>query len=173
MRNIFSASRHHRNREFLAPCHPPRYRTFPCLARRPPVRRSFIRKAVVSTMFRAVQERDPGVPGYSGGFGDDEEEESGLGEGAMVHSAEGRSGARPEGDAFVTESKIESAAAACVLWSTVGVGCLVRGRPKSSVSKTRDCCSVGGGVPGAWSGTYLQDLQSFAFAQVRGRLYSS
>ncbi len=62
----------------------------------------------------------------------------------MVHLAGGRSGGLPEGeDRFATESKIESAAAACVLWSTIGVGCLIGGRPKSSVSQQLDCCCNG------------------------------
>ena len=59
----------------------------------------------------------------------------------MVSSAGAGSGVLPEGDdEFASESNIESAAAACVLWSTVGVGCLIGGRPKSSVSRLLDCC---------------------------------
>ena len=98
---------------------------------------------MVSTMFRTIQERDPGVPGYSGGFGDDGEKGM-LGGGAMVRTAGGSGGAWREGeDDFVTESKIESAAAACILWSTVGVGCLLGGRPKASVSELLDYCRGG------------------------------
>ena len=83
--------------------------------------RSFIRKAMVNTMFRAVQERDPGFHGCSAGFGGEGEEEE-----------EGEEGGWGE-DAVVPRA-IESAAGACVLWCTVAMGCLIRGRPKSSVS---------------------------------------
>ena len=108
---------------------------------------------MVSTMFRTLQERNPGIPGYSGAFYDDGEEKDGLGGGAMVPSARGRSGVWSGGeDGFVTESKIESAAAACILWSTVGVGCLVGGRPKSSVSQPRYQCSGSGSDVRVWSG---------------------
>lgn len=75
-------------------------------------------------MFRAVQERDPGFRACPAGFGGEEEqeeeggEENGWGEGAVVPKA------------------IESAAGACVLWSTVAMGCLIGGRPKSSVSSS-------------------------------------
>eukprot|EP00903_Cladosiphon_okamuranus_P014222 g13213.t1 len=83
---------------------------------------SFIRKAMVRTMFSAVQERGPGFAGFSAGGGVwCEEEEVGWGEGAVVP------GAGP-GDA------IENAASSCVLWCTVAVGCLIGGRPKSSVN---------------------------------------
>jgi len=96
-------------------------------------------------MFRAVQERNPRIPGYSERLYD-EEEEGRWREGAMVQTS-GRSGAWPEGaDGSGTESKIESAAAACVLWSTIGVGCLVGGHPKSSVSQPRCCFSSGSWV---------------------------
>lgn len=97
------------------------------------IRRSFIRKAMVRTMFRAVQERDPGYPGGSAGgsFGGEGEDGGGWGDGAIV------AGAGP-GDA------VENAAGSCVLWCTVAVGCLVGGRPKSSVScstSTRGDCT--------------------------------
>ena len=98
-------------------------------------------------MFRTLQERNPAVPRYSGGLYGEQEDGGGLGEGALVSSAGCTSGVWPEGgDGFATESKIESAAAACVLWSTVGVGCLVGGRPKSSVSQPHhyNCCSGAG-----------------------------
>ena len=79
-------------------------------------------------MFRAVQERDPGFHGSSaGGFGGGEEA-GGWGEGAVVPRA-----GPPDA--------IESAAGSCVLWCTVAVGCLVGGRPKSSVSSARDARS--------------------------------
>jgi len=98
-----------------------------------PTRCSFIRKAMVSSMFRTMSEQDPTFPVYAEGFCDGEEK-MGPGEGAMVHTAGG-------GDGFVTESKVESASATCVLWSTVGVGCLIGGRPKSSVSQPRSWCN--------------------------------
>ncbi len=85
-------------------------------------------------MFRTM-EHDPAFPAYSGGLSDDGDDKGGLGEGAMVHTA----GVR-DGDGLVNESKIESASATCILWSTVGVGCLIGGRPKSSVSQPRACC---------------------------------
>ena len=73
-------------------------------------------------MFRAVQERDPGFHGCPTGFGDGEEERgTGSGDGGDVPRT-GRGAA------------IESAAESCVLWSTVAVGCLMGGRPTSSVS---------------------------------------
>lgn len=88
------------------------------------VDRSFIRKVMVKTMFRAVLERDPGFHGCSariGGDGDDVEEDE-------EDEGEWRDGAsaprKGPGNA------IESAAGACVLWSTVAVGCLIGGRPK-------------------------------------------
>ena len=90
-------------------------------------------------MFRTVQEHIPGISERSGAFGDDQEERGGLGEGAMAPSAGGGSGVWSEDDC-VTESKTESAAGACVLWSTVGVGCLIRGYPKSSVSDAHGYC---------------------------------
>ncbi len=106
---------------------------------------------MVRTMFRAMQERTPRIPGYSGGDYDDDGEEGGRGEGAMVPTA-GRSGMWPRSeDGFATESKIESAAAACVLWSTIGVGCLVGGHPKSSVSQPRRCFCSGSRV---WWGVW-------------------
>lgn len=84
--------------------------------------RSLIRKAMVHTMFLAARERDPGFQGCSAGFGEEEEEEAveeaGWGHGAVVPKA-------GPGD---------TAANACVLWCTVAMGCLLRGRPKSSVS---------------------------------------
>ncbi|CAM9691032.1 unnamed protein product [Ectocarpus sp. 6 AP-2014] len=87
---------------------------------------SFIRKAMVSTMFRTMQERDPEFPGpeaggvVGGGHG--------WGESALVLGGGGGGGSLAR-----AENAVENAAAACVLWSTVGVGCLIRGRPKSSV----------------------------------------
>ncbi len=93
---------------------------------------------MVSTMFRTMQERNPGIPGYSGGFYGDGEE-GGRRAGTIAPTSGGTSGMLPEGeDGFATESKIESAAAACVLLSTVAVGCLIGGRPKSSVSQLLD-----------------------------------
>ncbi|CAM9794065.1 unnamed protein product [Ectocarpus sp. 4 AP-2014] len=85
---------------------------------------SFIRKAMVSTMFRTMQERDPEFPGPEAGgvVGGGQ----GWGESALVPVGGGGGLAR-------AENAVENAAAACVLWSTVGVGCLIRGRPKSSV----------------------------------------
>ncbi len=128
---------------FLPPLPPPRIHG--------PTRCSFIRKAMVSTIFRAMQERNPGIAGYSGGFYDDGER-GGRRDGAMVPTAGGTSGMLPGGeDGFATESTIESAAAACVLWSTVGVGCLIAGRPKSSVSLLLDC-RRGLSVPNVCSG---------------------
>lgn len=90
------------------------------------IRRSFIRKAMVKTMFRALQERDPGLHGGLPGFGDGEE---------VVEEEEG-GGCGDDDDVPATRpaAAIESAAGACVLWCTVAVGCLVGGRPKSSVS---------------------------------------
>ena len=86
-------------------------------------------------MFRTLQEQHPGIPMYSGGLYDGRDENGRLGGGAMVASADGTSGVWLDGgDDSAIESKIESAAAACILWSTVGVGCLVGGRPKSWVS---------------------------------------
>ena len=83
---------------------------------------------MVSTMFRTMQEFDPEFPGCR--------EEGGQGERSMVSSSESGNGMLVDAeDGFVAESKIESAAAACVLWSTVGMGCLIGGRPKSSVSR--------------------------------------
>ncbi len=139
--NIVGANQHHRiltrSRCFTSPSTTIFAPTLPYLMRRPP-RCSFIRKAMVSTMFRTMQERNPGIPGYSGGFFHDGEEGERQ-EGAMVPMAGGR-----REDGFATESKIESAAAACVLWSTIGIGCLVGGRPKSSVSQPRRCFCSGG-----------------------------
>lgn len=86
--------------------------------------RSFIRKTLVRTLFHTTQGRGLGLPGYSaGGYGGVEEEEGGCGDGALGPEA-------GPGDA------IESAAGACVLWCTVAVGCLLKGRPKSSVSSS-------------------------------------
>lgn len=83
---------------------------------------------MVSTMFRAVQERDPGFHGCSAGFGGEEEEEEEEGEGWIGSSDDSDLPGPGPGAA------IERAAGACVLWSTVAVGCLIGGRPKSSVS---------------------------------------
>ena len=106
------------------------YLAFP---RRDDDRNSFIRKAMVKTMFRAVQERDPGFYGSSAGFGDAEEEEEEQADGE-------KDGGRRDGPGSPRTGPgdaIESAAGTCVLWSTVAVGCLIGGRPKSSVSPTR------------------------------------
>ncbi|CAM9279340.1 unnamed protein product, partial [Ectocarpus sp. 8 AP-2014] len=87
---------------------------------------SFIRKAMVSTMFRTMQERDPEFPGpEAGGVAGGGH---GWGESALVPGGGGGGGGLAR-----AENAVENAAAACVLWSTVGVGCLIRGRPKSSV----------------------------------------
>lgn len=103
--------------------------------------RSFIRKAMVKTMFRAVQERDPVFDGRSAGFREDKEEDKGeeLGSGWADGSTVPRTRL---GDA------IESAAGACVLWCTVAMGCLIGGRPKSSVSSASilSKCSLLSGV---------------------------
>lgn len=91
-------------------------------------------------MFRKMQEFDPGFPGCPEGPCHDGEK-GGQGGRAVVSSVGAGSGVLPEGDdEFASESQIESAAAACVLWSTVGVGCLIGRRPKSSVSRLLDCC---------------------------------
>lgn len=100
--------------------------------------RSFIRKAMAGAMFCAVQENDPGFHGHLAGLlkeedeeGDEEEnkgedQENGWGDHAAVPTAGPR-------------EAIESAASACVFWCTVAVGCLVGGRPKSSVRPTIVC----------------------------------
>ena len=122
----------------------------------------------MSTMFRTQQEQDPGIPMCSGGFDDDVEENGGLGRGAEVSCAAGARGMRREDeDGFVAESKIESAAGACILWSTVGVGCLVGGRPKSWVSQPHHYyhCSC------AWLGFEVVFV-GFAAARVCRRLSS-
>lgn len=98
---------------------------------------------MVSTMFRTMQEFDPELPGCPEGPCHDGEK-GGQGERSVVSSAGDGRGVLPEGeDGFATESKIESATAACVLWSTVGVGSLIGGRPKSSVSQLLGCCKGG------------------------------
>eukprot|EP00752_Nemacystus_decipiens_P005073 g4604.t1 len=74
---------------------------------------------MVRTMFRVVQERDPGLHRCPTCFLE-EEQGTGRGDDADVPAAKRR-------------DEIESAAGACVLWCTVAVGCLVGGRPKSSV----------------------------------------
>ena len=92
-------------------------------------------------MFRTLHEQDPGVSEYPGVFGDDGEKAGLGGEGAVRTTAGGAGGVWPEGeDGFENESKVESAAAACVLWSTVAVGCLIGGRSKSSVSRPHCYC---------------------------------
>eukprot|EP00752_Nemacystus_decipiens_P005072 g4603.t1 len=80
---------------------------------------SFIRKAMVRTMLPVVQESDPRFHRYSAGLLAGEGE-IGWGDDADVPAAARR-------------DEIESAAGACVLWCTVAVGCLVGGRPQSSV----------------------------------------
>lgn len=102
-------------------------------------------------MFRAARERDPGFRGYSADFGGDEEEE------------EQEEGDGSDGGAVVpktgTGGAIETEADACVLWCTIAMGCLIRGRPKSSVSSSdkrvlpplsRGICRTGWGVDDAW-----------------------
>eukprot|EP00903_Cladosiphon_okamuranus_P014223 g13214.t1 len=101
----------------------------------PFVSESFIRKAMVKTMFCAMQKRNPGLRGRSAGIDGvhvgeeveeeeeeeeaEDEEEDGCGEGADVPGTG-------------LGAAVESAAATCVLWCTVAVGCLIGGRPKSS-----------------------------------------
>ena len=110
---------------------------------------SFICKAVVSTMFGAVQGRDPWLNVYPAcvvgeGEEEEEEEEENKGKGGGDHTIASAAGPR---------DAIESAAGTCVLWCTVAVGCLVAGQPKSSVSPTGKTkrvlhclfCSGGGG----------------------------
>ena len=86
---------------------------------------SFIRKVMVSTMFEAVQGRDPELhecpAGFLKGVEGHDELENEWGDHAFVPTPGPR-------------NAIESAAGACVLWCTVAVGCLVGGQPKSSVS---------------------------------------
>ena len=103
---------------------------------------SFIRKAMLSIMFRTVQERDPEHHECLAGSlessflqledEDEDEDEEGNGEEQEDHC----------GDHAVVPTAgpwdaIESAAGACALWCTVAVGCLVGGRPVSSVSAIR------------------------------------
>eukprot|EP00752_Nemacystus_decipiens_P005075 g4606.t1 len=92
---------------------------------------SFIRKALVKNMFRAVQEHDYGVQGCSAsaGFGGEDKTEE-------EEEEEEEEGGRRDGTGAPRTGpgdEIESTAGACVLWSTVAVGCLIGGRPKSSV----------------------------------------
>lgn len=84
-----------------------RYFFPPCTARAPSLS-SMIRKAMVSTMF--------GTGGQAPSFGGFQGEEN-----ALV-SMRGGGGEAAKG-----------AAAACMLWSTVTLGYLVRGRPRESV----------------------------------------
>lgn len=108
------------------------------------VRRSFIRKAMVKTMFRAVQRRDPGfhgclaAPSAKNGEKEEEEEEEEEQDEEVVEEEEEEGGWGNDADALKAGpgDAIDSAGGACVLWSTVAVGCLVGGRPKSSVSLT-------------------------------------
>lgn len=81
-------------------------------------------------MFRAVHERDPGLHGRSASFGGGEEEEK--------EEEEEEDGCGDDDDVPGTGlgAATESASATCVLWCTVAVGCLMGGRPKSSVSPT-------------------------------------
>lgn len=102
---------------------------------------------MVRTIFRAVQERDPEFHGCPAGFleeGDEEDEEDEEDDGKEQEQESGggdRAVVPPAGP----REAIESAAGACVLWCTVAVGCLVGGRPKSSVSPASSasvCCII-------------------------------
>lgn len=107
---------------------------------------------MVRTMFNAFQERDPGFQAFSTGgssYGEGEQE-VGWGEGAVVPRA-------GPGDA------IENAAGSCVLWCTVAVGCLVGGRPLSSVSS-----AISASVCSALFQKAVADVAMFA---ERGREY--
>ncbi|CAM9560265.1 unnamed protein product [Scytosiphon promiscuus] len=129
---------------------------------------SFIRTAMVRTMFRTMQEQNPDVLS-DGGDGDD-----GWG-------PENRGGALVPGFGGVGLSQgdtIESAAAACVLWSTVGVGCLIRGRPKSSVEgyahlarEALSACFDDGTVETARAFTAMALLQNFMGNEERFNKY--
>lgn len=102
---------------------------------------SFVRKAMVKTMFGVVrQKHEAGLSGCPAAFWkveEDGEEEGESGDGAVVP----RLGSR---------DAIENAADACVLWCTVAVGCLVGGRPKSSVSSLKQAIASNYCSSGRW-----------------------